>query len=133
MDEDENIETQNNDIETIDIENEFEDVILEEKNEAGENNIDEENAPDENGIDEENKEEQEQKFEIIAGNGSEIEISPVGEYLNAMQPKTQDEKTKKQIVIPQVKNFGNSESQESNENRAFEDSEDQESDKNSEN
>ena len=43
------------------------------------------------------------KFQIVAGDGSEIEISPVREYLNAMKPKTQGEKGKKQIVIPKVK------------------------------
>ena len=42
-------------------------------------------------------------FKIVAGNGSEIEISPVHEHLNAMRPKTQDEKSKKRIIIPEVK------------------------------
>lgn len=52
-----------------------------------------------------NEEENEKRnsYEIVTGDGSEIEISSVGEHLNAMRPKMQEEKTKKQIVIPEVK------------------------------
>ena len=49
------------------------------------------------------EDEKKNSYEIVAGDGSELEISSVGEHLNAMRPKTQEEKTKKQIVIPEVK------------------------------
>lgn len=39
------------------------------------------------------------EIEIIAGNGSEITISEVSEHLNALRPKSKEDK-KKKIVIP---------------------------------
>ena len=40
------------------------------------------------------------EFEIVTGDGSEIEISPLKEHLNAIKPKIKGEKNKKKIVIP---------------------------------
>jgi hypothetical protein len=42
-------------------------------------------------------------IEVIAGDGSELEVSPVYEHLNAIKPKTKEEEKKKKIVIPEVK------------------------------
>ena len=42
-------------------------------------------------------------IEIVSGNGSELNISPVGEHLNAMKPKSKQEKDKKKIIIPTEK------------------------------
>ena len=47
--------------------------------------------------------EEEKKLEVIAGDGTEIDISPVYDHLNAVKPKTEDEKEKKEIVIPKTK------------------------------
>ena len=41
-------------------------------------------------------------IEIVAGDGSNIDFSPVYEHLNAMKPKIKNEK-KKEIIIPEVK------------------------------
>ena len=41
------------------------------------------------------------KIEIVTGDGSDLEISPVYDHLNTGKPKTSDEKPKN-IVIPQV-------------------------------
>ena len=42
-------------------------------------------------------------LEVVAGDGSELDVSPVYDHLNAVKPKTKDEKEKKQIVIPKTK------------------------------
>ena len=57
-----------------------------------------------NHEEEENKTEQaEQKdIEIVSGDGSELNFSPVYEHLTALKPKPKDEK-KKNIIIPEVK------------------------------
>lgn len=50
-------------------------------------------------------ENEKKEIEIISGDGSELEFSPVFEHLNAVKPKTKDEQEKKKkIVIPEVKN-----------------------------
>lgn len=46
--------------------------------------------------------EEEKKIEIVSGNVTDLEISPVYEHLNAAKPKTSKE-NKKKIVIPEVK------------------------------
>ena len=44
------------------------------------------------------------EIEIVSGDGSELEFSPVFEHLNAVKPKTKDEQEKKKkIIIPEVK------------------------------
>ena len=45
------------------------------------------------------------EIEIVTGDGSEIKISEVKEHLNALKPKSKEEKNKdkKNIVIPEVK------------------------------
>ena len=40
-------------------------------------------------------------IEVITGDGSELDVSPVYEHLNAVKPKT--DKNKKKIIIPEVK------------------------------
>lgn len=52
-------------------------------------------------------------LEVIAGDGSELDVSPVYDHLNAIKPKTEDEKEKKEIVIPKTKQ----EREEENENK----------------
>ena len=48
--------------------------------------------------------EEEKEIEIIKGDGTELEMSPVFEHLNAVKPKTKsEEEKKKKIVIPEVK------------------------------
>lgn len=43
-------------------------------------------------------------LQVIAGDGSELDVSPVYEHLNAVKPKTkEDENEKKEIVIPKTK------------------------------
>ena len=42
------------------------------------------------------------EIEVVAGNGTEIEFSPVYEHLNSVKPKPKDEK-KKKIIIPEGK------------------------------
>ena len=50
-------------------------------------------------IDNEKKE-----IEVVTGDGTELEFSPVFEHLNAVKPKTKDEKEKKKnIIIPGLK------------------------------
>ena len=50
-------------------------------------------------IDNEKKE-----LEVIAGDGTELELSPVYEHLNAVKPKTKEENDKKKkIIIPGLK------------------------------
>lgn len=44
------------------------------------------------------------EFEIVSGDGSEVEFSPVFKHFTALKPKTKtDEEKKKGIVIPEVK------------------------------
>ena len=50
-------------------------------------------------IDNEKKE-----IEVVTGDGTELEFSPVFEHLNAVKPKPKDEKEKKKnIIIPGLK------------------------------
>lgn len=50
-------------------------------------------------IDNEKKE-----IEVVTGDGTELEFSPVFEHLNAVKPKIKDEKEKKKnIIIPGLK------------------------------
>ncbi len=44
------------------------------------------------------------KIEIVTGDGTNLDFSPVYEHLNAVKPKTKDkEEKKKKIIIPEVK------------------------------
>ncbi len=48
--------------------------------------------------------EEKKEIEIVSGDGTELEMSPVFEHLNAVKPKTKnEEEKKKKIVIPEVK------------------------------
>ena len=52
----------------------------------------------------EDAENEKKEIEIVTGDGSELEFSPVYEHLNAVKPKTKDEEEKKKkIIIPEVK------------------------------
>lgn len=52
----------------------------------------------------ENMENEKKELEIVNGDGTELDVSPVFEHLNALKPKTKDaEEKKKKIVIPEVK------------------------------
>ena len=46
--------------------------------------------------------ENEKKYEVVSGDGSDLDISPVYEHLNVGRPKCNDKK-KKNIVIPKEK------------------------------
>jgi hypothetical protein len=46
--------------------------------------------------------ENKRKIEVVPGDGSNLDISPVYEHLNAEKPKTDKEKPKN-IVIPEIK------------------------------
>ena len=49
--------------------------------------------------------EEKKEIEIVSGDGTELEMSPVFEHLNAVKPKTKnEEEKKKKIVIPEAKN-----------------------------
>lgn len=48
------------------------------------------------------EENERKEIEIVTGDGSELNISAVGEHLKSMKPKSKDEKSKKGIVIPQT-------------------------------
>lgn len=51
-----------------------------------------------------NKENEKKEIEIINGDGTELDMSPVFEHLNAVKPKAKSEEDKKKkIVIPEVK------------------------------
>lgn len=53
------------------------------------------------------------EIEIVSGNVSDLDISPVFEHLNVIKPKTKNSQDKKKkIIIPKVKN--KKESKESN-------------------
>lgn len=43
------------------------------------------------------------EIQVIAGDGSELEVSPVYEHLNVAKPKTKEDEKKKKIIIPEVK------------------------------
>ncbi len=47
--------------------------------------------------------EEKKKLEVVSGDGSNLNISPVYEHLNTVKPKTIKEKPKN-IVIPKTKN-----------------------------
>ena len=48
------------------------------------------------------------EIEIVEGNGSELEFSPVFDHLNSARPKPKSEKDKnKKIIIPEVKKKDN--------------------------
>lgn len=50
-------------------------------------------------IDDENKE-----IEIVTGDGTDLDVSPVYNHLNVVKPKPKDENDKnKKIIIPEVK------------------------------
>ena len=43
-------------------------------------------------------------FEVVAGDGTELEFSPVFKHLNVAKPKPKSEEDKKKkIIIPEVK------------------------------
>lgn len=46
---------------------------------------------------------QENDIEIVSGDGSELDVSPVYEHLNIAKPTPKDEDNKKKIIIPEVK------------------------------
>lgn len=44
------------------------------------------------------------EIEVVTGDGTEIELSPVFEHLNVAKPKPKEnESKKKKIIIPEVK------------------------------
>lgn len=52
----------------------------------------------------EDTENEKKEIEIVSGDGTELEFSPVYEHLNAVKPKPKDEEEKKKkIIIPEVK------------------------------
>lgn len=53
---------------------------------------------------EQNTETNEKDIEVVTGDGSELDFSPVYEHLNVLKPKPKNEgEKKKQIIIPEVK------------------------------
>ena len=52
----------------------------------------------------EDQKDEKKEIEVVNGNLSELEVSPVFEHLNVIKPKTKKEKDKKEkIIIPEVK------------------------------
>lgn len=50
------------------------------------------------------KETEKKDIEIVAGDGTELELSPVFNHLNVAKPKPkEDESKKKKIIIPKIK------------------------------
>ena len=49
------------------------------------------------------EENERKEIEIVSGDGSNLDISPVRDHLNAIRPKSKDEKGNQNIVIPEVK------------------------------
>ncbi|MBR6033688.1 MAG: hypothetical protein IKP28_02975 [Clostridia bacterium] len=47
--------------------------------------------------------EERKEFEVVPGDGTEIDISPVTEHLVSMKPKSKEEDDRGTIVIPEVK------------------------------
>ena len=44
------------------------------------------------------------EIEVVTGDGTELDLSPVYDHLNAVKPKTKDENDKKKkIIIPGLK------------------------------
>lgn len=55
-----------------------------------------------------NEENKKKEIEIVNGDGTELDMSPVFEHLNAVKPKSKSEEDKKKkIVIPEVKKSNN--------------------------
>lgn len=53
-------------------------------------------------------ENEKKEIEVVTGDGTNLEFSPVFEHLNVAKPKPKDEKEKKKkIIIPEVKNKNN--------------------------
>lgn len=51
-----------------------------------------------------NEENEKKEIEIVNGDGTELDMSPVFDHLNAVKPKAKSEEDKKKkIVIPEVK------------------------------
>lgn len=49
-------------------------------------------------------ENEKKEIEVVTGDGTELEFSPVFEHLNVAKPKPKDENDKKKkIIIPEVK------------------------------
>lgn len=49
-------------------------------------------------------ENEKKEIEVITGDGTGLDVSPVFEHLNAVKPKTKDEsEKKKKIIIPNIK------------------------------
>ena len=49
-------------------------------------------------------ENEKKEIEVVTGDGTELEFSPVFEHLNVAKPKTKDQNDKKKkIIIPEVK------------------------------
>ena len=46
-----------------------------------------------------NEKEKKKEIEVVSGDGSNLDISPVYEYINAAKPKRKDKKPKN-IVVP---------------------------------
>jgi hypothetical protein len=52
----------------------------------------------------EDMENEKKEIEVVAGDGTELEFSPVFEHLNSAKPKPKtEEDKKKKIIIPEVK------------------------------
>ena len=49
------------------------------------------------------EENERKEIEIVSGDGSNLDISPVRDHLNAIRPKSKDEKDNQNIIIPEVK------------------------------
>lgn len=49
------------------------------------------------------EEEEKKEIEIVSGDGSNLDISPVSDHLNAIRPKSKSEKENQKIIIPEVK------------------------------
>lgn len=46
---------------------------------------------------------EDQELEVISGDGSELDVSPVYNHLNVIKPKTKTDEEKQEIVIPKTK------------------------------
>lgn len=49
------------------------------------------------------EENEKKEIEIVSGDGTELNISPVKEHIKSLKPKSKEEQNKKNIVIPEVK------------------------------
>lgn len=54
-----------------------------------------------------NEKENKKEIEIVSGDGSELDISPVYEHINAAKPKNRDKKPKNIIIPGQKKEENN--------------------------